>query len=73
MTDLTYRTVLPVQTLVSQEVPCQGKTEHGEKGQQNFHAMTWQTIFSYAGQAAAQSNHHCPLRSMEGSSSRTHL
>ena len=32
---------------------------YGEKGQQVFHAVTWQSILSHAELAAAQSNHQC--------------
>ena len=53
MTNLRCRSILPAQTLVSQQVPCLGKTEYGEKGQQNFHALTW-SISHYAWQATAQ-------------------
>ena len=40
-------------------MPCLGKTKNGEKGQRNFHAVTWQlpAISRDAGQAAAQINH----------------
>ena len=41
------------------ESACLGKTEYGEKGQQNFHAVTWQSISRDAGQSATHSNHHC--------------
>ena len=42
MTDLRCRTILPVLTLVSQEVPCLGKpeTENEKKEQLNFDAVT---------------------------------
>ena len=33
---------------------CLGKTEY-----RNFHAVTWQLISHYGGQAAAESNHQC--------------
>ena len=35
------------------------KTEYGEKGQRNFHAVTWPSISREAGQATAQENHQC--------------
>ena len=41
------------------ESACLGKTEYGEKGQQNFHAVTWQSISRDAEQAVAHSNHQC--------------
>ena len=50
---------LPAQTLVSQQVPSLGETAYGEKGQRNFHAVTWQLISRDAGQATAQGNHQC--------------
>ena len=59
MTNLRCRTILPAQTLVSQQVPCLGVTEYGEKGQRNFHAVTWSSISREAGQATAQENHQC--------------
>ena len=59
MTNLRCRTILPAQTLVSQQVPCLGVTEYGEKGQRNFHAVTWPSISREAGQATAQENHQC--------------
>ena len=59
MTNLRCRTILPAQTLVSQQVPCLGVTEYGEKGQRNFHAVTWPSISRDARQATAQGNHQC--------------
>ena len=59
MTNSRRRTILPAQTLVSQQVPCLGVTEYREKGQRNFHAVTWSSKSSEAGQATAQGNHHC--------------
>ena len=56
MADLRRRTIL---NSASQEVPCLGKTEYGEKGQRNSHAVTWLLISCDAGRAAAQSNHQC--------------
>ena len=52
MTNLRCRLILPAQTLVSQQIPCLGEAEYGEKGQRNFYAVTW-------GQAIAQGNHQC--------------
>ena len=40
MTDLRCKTILSAQTLVSQLGPCLVMTEYGEKGQQNFHALS---------------------------------
>ena len=57
--NLMFRTILPAQTLVSQLVPCLGETEHGEKGQRNFHAVTWPSISGDGGQGTAQGNHQC--------------
>ena len=45
--------------LVSQQVPCLRVTEYGEKGQRNFHAVTWSSISREAGQATAQENNQC--------------
>ena len=59
MTNLRCRSILPAQTLVSQQVPCLGETEYGEKGQRNFHAVTWSSISRDAGPATAQGNHQC--------------
>ena len=59
MTNLRCRSILPAQKLVSQQVPCLWVTENGEKGQQNFHAVTWSSIFHNAGPATAQGNHQC--------------
>ena len=53
------RFILPAQTLVSRQVPCLGVTEYGEKGQRNFHAVTWSSISRDAGQATEQGNHQC--------------
>ena len=61
MTNSRCRTILPAQTLVSQQVPCLGVTEYGEKGQRNFHAVTWSSISRDAGQTTAQGNHQCQL------------
>ena len=59
MTNFKCRTILPAQALVSQQVPCLGVTEYGEKGQRNFHAVTWSSISREAGQATAQENNQC--------------
>ena len=42
-------------------MPCLGETEYGEKGQRNFHAVTWPLISRDAGQAAAlpERSHQC--------------
>ena len=57
MTDLTCWPILPALKMVSQLVPCLVKTEYGEKGQRNFHAVNKQSISRDVLQAAAQSNH----------------
>ena len=59
MTNFKCRTILPAQALVSQQVPCLEVTEYGEKGQRNFHEVTWSSISREAGQATAQENHQC--------------
>ena len=59
MTNLRRRSILPAQTLVSQQVPCLEEAEYGEKGQRNFYAVTWSSISRKAGQATAQGNHQC--------------
>ena len=59
MTDLRCIMILLARTLVSHKVLCLGKWEFEEKGQRNFHAVTWQSISRDAGQATAQSNHQC--------------
>ena len=63
ITNLRCRTILPAQTLLSQQVPCLGVTEYGEKGQRNFHAVTWLSISRDAVPATAQGNHKCPSQS----------
>ena len=59
MTNLRCRSNLPAQTLVFQQVPCLGVTKYGEKGQRNFHAVTWSSISRDAWPASVQENYKC--------------
>ena len=63
MTNLRCRSILPAQTLVSQQVPCLGVAEYGEKGQRNFHAVTWSLISHDAWPATVQGNLNCKCQS----------
>ena len=57
MTELRYRTILPVLLWVSKQAPCLGKAEYGEKKLQTFHTVTWQLMSRDAKGNAVQNNH----------------